>query len=94
MLDEVDALLVSQAGHHAHQGHICGQQLGLSSKPVQGPVLVAQSLGVPVDVCAYKTRASVLSLVKVVDIAPQICWRGCCAGIPLFVCVRVAVLIE
>ena len=30
MLDEVDALLVSQAGYHANQGHICGQQMALS----------------------------------------------------------------
>ena len=41
MLDEVNALLVGQAGYHANQRHICGQQVGLSSKNLQRPVLVA-----------------------------------------------------
>ncbi len=61
MLDEVDALLVSQARHDANQGHICGQQGCLTSQAAQGLVLVAWSLEVPVDFCACKERASVLA---------------------------------
>ena len=72
MLDEVDALLVSQTGNHANQGHICRQQVGLSSQPVHQPMLVAQSLSlqVPLDVCAYTTRTSELSLAEEAGISP------------------------